>query len=488
MNQSIIFQQVDTNMNIINNNPYRILGVYANSRKQEILANKGKATAFLKVGKPVEFPIDLNAFLPPKSRSVAMLDEAEAHLALAKEQLKYAQFWFLKMTPIDDAAFTYLFAGNIDEAITIWSKHNNLSSLQNCMICCLVKNGLPVALAEQIYEQYGSQYTEMVCPSTTLKMDSIDLIHQFIDTIGAEIGMTNLATTLIKYSKHDEWRKYASTQAVTPLINKILEEVDKTKMVDNRGMKSPISAARKLYTNTKNSLSQLKEILGVYNPQFAMISDKIGLKILQCGIDYFIDSKNSDYNDVAYTAMEVLRYSKSIVIGTLAKQRCNDQINELQKYIDNLPPKEVAKEDKAIKAASEYIIKLPKSISSAVSLLNVVRPYLHTIKQKLGHNSEYYLKMSTQIVRLASYFVVEEVNSVQKSDNYSGFPIEMPIERLTSEQRIRLMNRIKSTLLEAWKAITIMDVFDMEPQFRQQFIQNRRTLKSMCVELGVVLT
>ena len=92
-------------MNIIYNNPYRILGVYANSRRQEILANKGKATAFLKVGKVVEYPLDLKGILPPIARSVEMLSEAESHLALAKEQLGYVQFWFLKMTPIDDIAF-----------------------------------------------------------------------------------------------------------------------------------------------------------------------------------------------------------------------------------------------------------------------------------------------------------------------------------------------------------------------------------------------
>ena len=33
-------------MNIITNNPYRILGVFANSRRQEIIANKSKASAF----------------------------------------------------------------------------------------------------------------------------------------------------------------------------------------------------------------------------------------------------------------------------------------------------------------------------------------------------------------------------------------------------------------------------------------------------------
>lgn len=42
-------------MNIINNNPYRQLGVYSTSPQREVVANQGKMKAFLKVGRPVTF-------------------------------------------------------------------------------------------------------------------------------------------------------------------------------------------------------------------------------------------------------------------------------------------------------------------------------------------------------------------------------------------------------------------------------------------------
>ena len=113
---------------IILQNPFRILGVYAKSSKRDILANKGKATAFLKVNRPVEYPLDLKGILPPVSRTVEQFNEAESHLTIAKEQIRFAQFWFLKMTPLDDIAFNHLFTANIDEAISIWSKKNSLAS------------------------------------------------------------------------------------------------------------------------------------------------------------------------------------------------------------------------------------------------------------------------------------------------------------------------------------------------------------------------
>lgn len=46
-------------MKIINNNPYRQLGVYSTSTQKEVVANQGKMKAFLKVGRQVSFPLDL---------------------------------------------------------------------------------------------------------------------------------------------------------------------------------------------------------------------------------------------------------------------------------------------------------------------------------------------------------------------------------------------------------------------------------------------
>lgn len=43
--------------NIICDNPYRILGVFANATQKEISASLGKMKAFLKVGKDVSFDL-----------------------------------------------------------------------------------------------------------------------------------------------------------------------------------------------------------------------------------------------------------------------------------------------------------------------------------------------------------------------------------------------------------------------------------------------
>ena len=451
--------QVDSTPKIVLQNPYRVLGVYANSKRQEILANKGKASAFIRVGKPVEFPLDLKGTLPVLNRTLELMNEAEAHLAIAREQIKYAQFWFLqKLTPLDDIAFNHLLADSVAGAIEIWSKQDTLSSLQNRLVCYLIENKIELAIqtAEKLYSTFGDSYISKVDANCTLQMTATELLHQFIGTLGEEVGMQKF----LSYDLGTDTKAYISSQTIGPLINKISAEVDKTKKVDHKDPQARIEAARKLVSSTKEALSQLKAILSTTDSQYQMIADKLGSEILQCGIDYF---NNSEDDDAPHTAMKMQKYALSVVVGSLARQRCEENIKILQKIIESLPPKEIIKEDRAIRKELEKYTKLPDKISYAIVLLNNTKPYLQTIKNKLGVNNKSYLDLSTLVINNALHNVIEEVNSAQKKNS---------------------SDTLASCLREAWRAIVIMDSFDIDANTKKsRYIPNRNTLKDLCDNL-----
>ena len=482
---------MDTIPKIVLQNPYRMLGVYANSSKKDIVANKGRATAFLNVNRPVEYSLDLKSILPSLERTLELMSEAESHLTVAKEQIKYAQFWFLqKMSPLDDTAFNHLLAGNLARAIEIWSKQESLSSLQNKLVCYLIESKIELAVktAERLYEKFGDDYISKIDANCTLQMTATDLLHQFVDSLGEEIGMQ----TMLGFNLGADTKAYISSQTIGPLINKISSEVDKTKKVDHKDPKARIEAARKLVANTKEALSQLKSILPATDSQYQMIADKLGLEILQCGVDYF---NNSEDDDAPYTAMKMQKYAQSVVVGTLAKQRCEENVKILQKIIDELPPKEVITEDKAIKAELAKFVRLPDKITHAITLLNNTKPHLQSIRQKLGATNEYYLKSSTQIVGNALHNVVGEVNEAQEplarlSEILGKMDPTMRSILLSGSNEIaqkfrEIEAKVKSTLREAWKATLLMDEFDTENDFKVRYRENRNTLKSLCSNLGV---
>ena len=461
---------------IIENNPFRILGVYANSTKKDMVANKSKATAFLNVNKPVTFPLDLNDLLTPLSRTLAMMSDAEARLSIPCEQLKHTQFWFLKMTPLDDVAFNHLIAGNISKAIEIWDKQDSISSLQNRMICSLVNEDEnlidAVYIAEQLYDEYGDVYLDELGLGDTLQMSREELICQFLDTLREVFSLENL----LGYGLGEDWEDYIEGQTIKPLIDEILAEIEQAKSISRNDSEGRKKAGLTLIKNTKKSLESLCNVLNNEDPQYQMIADKLGLEILQCGIDYF---NNSDDDDAPYNAMEIQNYASGIVVGSMAKQRVKENVKILQRIIDKLPPKEVMTEDKAIKAELDKFVRLPDKISHAATLLNNTKSSLQSIKRKLGITNAYYLDLSTQVVRNALHNVVEEVNSVQ-NDPVIATRLKSGLGLDSST-----LSRIKKVVDEAWKVTITMDSFDLESSFQIHYNKNRDVLKSMYKQLEI---
>ena len=441
-------------MNILQSNPYRLLGVYSNSPTKERLANHNRMKAFLKVGKPVSFPLDLSNYLSPINRTEASVADAEAKLTLPKDQILYAQFWFLKTTPLDDVAFNHLIAGEIDKAEIIWQKRDCASSLQNRIVCALICRNYSCAItcAEVLYEntQYINQFVSAII-GTEGNIEVSNLVFSFLDVLCEEVGINKLLPFITK----NAWKSHIGEKAVKPLVDSIQEAVEIAKKSKGKGSNARLNAGEKLRKNTRNALSQLNKILSLTDLQYQMIADKLGLEILQCGIDYFNDSEEPD---AAHKAMNLQKYAKSIVVGQMAKDRCKENVDILQRIIDNLPPSEVFAEDRAIHEELRKFCSLPDKIDFAEILLKSTQKLFVSMKQKLGVSNQYYIELSTQVVSNALHNVIEEVNAAQK-DKSEAY--------------------LAKVLVSAWKVTLIMDTFDKNEEFKARYLSNKETLFSI---------
>ena len=457
---------MDTIPKIILQNPFRVLGVYANSKRQEILANKSRANAFLSVNRPVEYPLDLNGILPPLSRTLDMMNEAEAHLAIAKEQIKYAQFWFLqKMSPLDDVAFNHLIAGDMAGAKEIWSRQESQSSLQNKLVCCLIEDNIGQALnlAERLYEKFGDIYINKVDANCTLQMTGTELLHQFIDSLGEEVGMQKL----LGYELGMETKGYISSKTIGPLINMISAEVERAKRVNHKDPKARLDAARNLVRNTKDSFAQLKQLLPADDPQFVMIADKLGLEILQCGIDYF---NNSDEDGRHQKAMKVQRYAQSVVVGTLAKQRCDENVNILQGLIDKLPPEEVKKEQEHLLQLIALFTMFPANVDGVLKFLKDTCSDLVAIKNQLGKSNNFYIQQVTLVAQVALSKSIDALNEVQDK--------ELP--KLNGINRSTAIEKMSHAFAASWKAMLWIELMETDIDFKtSRLLPNKKALKNI---------
>lgn len=428
-------------MNILQNNPYRILGVYSNSPTKERLANYNRMKAFLKVGKPVSFPLDLPQYLSGINRTESIVADAEAKLTLPKDQIYYSQFWFVKVTPLDDVAFKNLLSGEIDKAQEIWQKKECASSLQNLIVCSLMRSeyGHAILCAETLYAntQYVGQLVSAVI-GTGGNVDAASLAFSFLDVLCDEIGASELLPLVTDAS----WKKHIEEKTVQPLIDSISDAIEVAHKSKGEGPNTRLNAGEALMKETRTAILQLKKFLSPTDLQYQMIADKLGLEILQCGIDYYNDS---DEPNAALKAMPLQKYAKEIVVGQMAKDRCDENVRILEGIISKLPPMEVMANHRAIQAyLSAFAIK-PDLISCSIQLIKDCAPHIVNIKEKLGSTHQYYLKISTTIINNALGNIIAEVNEAQNSD----------------------FNTLKRTLISAWRAQLYMDKFDLEPEYKE---------------------
>ena len=500
--ESVGFIVYGIRMNILQNNPYRLLGVYSNSPTKERLANHNRMKAFLKVGKSVSFPLDVPQYLSSINRTEASAADAEAKLTLPKDQILHAQFWFIKTTPLDEVAFNHLFAGEIDKAEEIWQKRECLSALQNRIVCALIRNRYDSAIkcAEVLYgnTQYLNQFVSTII-GTGGNFDVSNLAFSFLDILCDEIG----ASKLLPFIANSSWKEHIGEKAVKPLIDSIQEAINIAQKTKGKGSNARLNAGETLRRNTRNAILQLKGFLSTKDLQYQMIADKLGLEILQCGIDYFNDSEEPD---AAHKAMSLQKYAKSIAVGQIAKDRCKENVDILQRIIDNLPPSEVFAEDRAIKEELRKYCQLPDKICHAVTLLKNTRPYMLSIKQKMGADNAYYLKITTQVIGNALHNIIEEVNKAQKYDpaeerrrtiktikEWEGSILGIstldayPLDDFLYEQedKRKKYEHIKISVLNAREALLLIDDLEMEKDFEQKrYLPNRATLNSMLVQFG----
>ena len=356
------------------------------------------------------------------------------------------------MTLLDDVAFKHLFSGEINKAEEIWKKRECASSLQNLIACALVRNDYAFAIscAETLYSD--AQYVEQLVSAVTGtggNSDAEKLAYSFLDILCEKFG----AGKLLLFVTNASWKNHIGEKTVKPLIESISDAIDVAKKSKGKGPKARLNAGERLRKDTRNAILQLKNFLSSTDLQYQIIADKLGLEILQCGIDFYNDS---DETDAALKAMNLQKYAKSIVVGQMAKDRCKENVDILQKIIEALPPSEVFAEDKVIREELRKYCLLPDKICHAVTLLNNTKPQLQAIKRKLGATNAYYLKISTQIVGNALSNVIAEVNGITKK------------------------SCIKEVLKNAWQAILIMDAFDFEAEFKNKiYNKNRISLEDM---------
>lgn len=317
-------------LELIKNNPYRILGVLSNSPLKERVGNQNRLTAFAKVGKEITFPNDFGSILIDKPvRSLESISAANIAINLDKDQLKYALFWFISDSPMDDIALKHLQAGNRDKAVEIFQKKESYSSLINTGVLAFIDGNNAIGFSNISKVIHNSTYRAELLQ--TLGISNIQLSEDDLaELVIAELLKEIPASKLLSACNNTSDRTIISKRALDEPISAINSAISVARNADNKNPVASLAAGTKLMNSTKVPLKTVKDIAGASSPQYQMVADNVAKQVLQCGINYYNNAPDSDVESPR-KAMVLQEYALKIAVGKLTKDRCQENYDVLKK-------------------------------------------------------------------------------------------------------------------------------------------------------------
>lgn len=482
-------------MHLIQNNPYRTVGllVGATAREQERQVKRLKQFIEAEQDPQDDFSFPT---LGNFHRTLDKVNEAASKLNLDSDKMSSALFWFYKGNPItDEPAFDAIKEADLDQVISIWTKltsngevsqrnasaYSNLGTLYLSGILegtntneVLLEQGISLKL--KFLESDFIKDFKALATDETYKTTKKELQLLFLNQVQSEIeksgGITSnkLLDILTKqeFSAKEDFLKGFVQKPIEQIEKKI--EESKSKRKTNKA--NSIKAANSLLADTKDSIKQLKSILGATNIKYSSIADKLAMEFFACGRDYFMHFKDTD-TDPSDFSMKLFKNAKGYAVGNIAKQQIDENIKDLQEWIDDKPErdkqKKVEEDLKFITSKLERFQNLLDTVSNAKDLVDSCKPKLANIKSVLGSTDDFYLKISSAVASNALGMLVTAVNEAQES-------IEVKIGDFTT---------LRSVVRSALSVSESIGSFDLVSSQRTHYSKNHTALKSIASQLGV---
>ena len=146
-------------------NPFRVMGVSTSDAAAVLSSNISRMRVYAAIGKNVVFPLDLvPVFGESPDRGSDNRSACMAALSSPKERLLNGLFWFMNVTETDAKILATLASdGNLLSARKKWEQgEQDMSSLQNQLVCCLLMDARSYAkalqLATVLYNKFGAKF------------------------------------------------------------------------------------------------------------------------------------------------------------------------------------------------------------------------------------------------------------------------------------------------------------------------------------------
>ncbi|MCH8491114.1 MAG: hypothetical protein LAT81_14460 [Oceanicaulis sp.] len=470
-------------MKLIQDNPYRIAGILANASAREVIRQKGRITRSAGIGRHIESEFDFSFLNAVDRTDQNEVSKAFAGIEQNQDKVSHSLFWFLKTNTFDETAINYLINGDREKAVEIWEKVTYAKEITSRNFSCFNNIGTLKLLGESKQElQEGIEAKIKLIESPTFEnfgqtvadqtytIDNQKQTEKFVDDILKQFkGKYSSADTLKLFSNcSGTIQKYLLQKFTGEPLHKIENQIESTKNIRKSKKSGAYELGLKLFMNCKNDLECLKSLLGTRDLKYKMIADNLAKEVMQCGIDYFQELKES--KNPSEEGLKLLKYAQSIALGTQTRDRIKENINGIEEFAKIAP----------VKIELDFVTQklarfqnISDTVSNAKELVMSCKPKLLSIKKSLGADNELYLNISSAVVGNAQGMLVTAVNEAQENIGGDMF------------QRLLGISSFKNIVEEALEVSFMFRKFDLNYDLKNHCNQNLKALKGLAEQLDI---
>jgi|GEM_PF-1791929 hypothetical protein len=417
-------------MNLVLNNPFRILALPITASEREIAKRISDLNIFAEMGKSKSYDTDF-LFLSTLERKPESVKEASARIEQPEGKLFYSLFWFWKHSVIDELSFNLLKNGELGKAISLWSKYisgkdiseENYSAIKNLSVLYLglaggnlflhsgqdfFLKGITLAgifFGSHLFENYcrivsGINYTaDKEKIGSAFADEIISFAEKYLDKPDS-IGIREILKSFRSFP-HQIF-PYISGKFVNEPSRRIETEIEKARKTRTDSPYNACQQGEELYQDTLKDLAYLKDILPESDLQYQMVADKLANEILQCAIDYFNAVAKHAVNQASgEKSLRLAKTALTAAVGERVRSRIEENIFVMETWIKSAPQRQRHRE---IQLLIDDIMERVNGceqdaqrndLQKAQYLLDNILHKLLIIKASAGEGNPVYLNVSS---------------------------------------------------------------------------------------------
>lgn len=415
-------------------------------------------------------------------RSSETISYAKNILEDPTNKIKYSFFWFCKETETDAIALQHFAEGRRDVAVDLWNqKEGDVSALINLAVLAFLEEddfGFVDTVTKVIHtETLRKQFLRYVSPES-ISMDESELARILMDALFTEVPETYWLTPFRMRGTSADDDEYLENKYSKHHLDILNAEINALYEYESPSSQEWYERLLKACFIADRELGSLNDVCNYTNYKYDFISDKIALAILSASQAFHRKCFKLDY-DVSAHCENIAKRAKDIASGESAIHEIEEAFSELQKIIVELPTRNVFVARNQVYDLLDAAAKKKEDVRNALTLVLECAPLIVALKEELGHTSELYLKISTDIAATALNMTIGHFNAMWKDFDElvkrekSSFPSAAYVYRLPNVKKE--VDKVKSVLKDCCQLFANIDQMDLIDEFKEGRYQRNKT-------------